>query len=34
VDHLDGILILDRMPAIDKVANRQAVLDLEAAAQG
>jgi peptide deformylase len=31
-DHLDGILILDRMPAIDKVANRQAVLDLEQAA--
>ena len=32
-DHLDGILILDRMPAIDKVANRQAILDLEAAAE-
>lgn len=31
-DHLDGVLILDRMPAIDKVANRQAVLDLERAA--
>lgn len=31
-DHLDGVLILDRMPAIDKVANRQAVLDLEEAA--
>ncbi len=31
-DHLDGILILDRMPAIDKVANRQAIHDLEAAA--
>jgi peptide deformylase len=34
-DHLDGVLILDRMPAIDKVANRQAVLELEdAAGQG
>jgi peptide deformylase len=32
-DHLDGILILDRMPAIDKIANRQAVLDLEQAAE-
>jgi len=31
-DHLDGILILDRMPAIDKVANKQAVIDLEQAA--
>ncbi len=31
-DHLDGILILDRMPAIDKVANRQAIQDLENAA--
>jgi peptide deformylase len=31
-DHLDGILILDRMPAIDKVANKQAVLELEQAA--
>lgn len=34
IDHLDGILILDRMPAIDKVANRQAVQDLEEAARG
>jgi len=33
-DHLDGILILDRMPAIDKVANRQAVQELEDAARG
>ncbi len=32
IDHLDGILILDRMPAIDKVANKQAILDLEQAA--
>ncbi|GAB4107908.1 MAG: hypothetical protein Kow00105_12290 [Phycisphaeraceae bacterium] len=32
-DHLDGILILDRMSPIDKVANRQAVLELEAAAK-
>ena len=32
-DHLDGVLILDRMPAIDKVANRQAVQDLEQAAR-
>lgn len=31
IDHLDGILILDRMPAIDKIANKQAVLDLERA---
>ena len=31
-DHLDGVLILDRMPAIDKVANRQAVQELEDAA--
>ena len=31
-DHLDGVLILDRMPAIDKVANRQAVQELEQAA--
>ncbi len=30
-DHLDGILILDRMPAIDKIANKQAVMDLEQA---
>ncbi len=33
IDHLDGILILDRMPAIDKVANKQAVMDLEQAAR-
>lgn len=32
-DHLDGILILDRMPPIDKVANRQAVQELEDAAK-
>jgi len=31
-DHLDGVLILDKMPAIDKVANRQAIQDLEQAA--
>lgn len=31
-DHLDGILILDRMVPIDKVANRQAVQELEEAA--
>jgi len=34
IDHLDGILILDRMPAIDKVANKQAVLELEQVAEG
>jgi len=33
-DHLDGVLILDRMPPIDKVANRQAIQDLEDAAGG
>ena len=28
-DHLDGILILDRMSPIDKIANRRAVKELE-----
>ena len=29
IDHLDGILILDRMSPIDKIANRRAVKELE-----
>jgi peptide deformylase len=28
-DHLDGVLILDRMAPIDKMANRQAIRELE-----
>ncbi|MEM1011837.1 MAG: peptide deformylase [Planctomycetota bacterium] len=32
VDHLDGKLILDRMPATVKMANRKKLRDLEAAA--
>lgn len=28
-DHLDGVLILDRMTRIDKLANRRAIKDLE-----
>ncbi len=28
-DHLDGVLILDRMTPIDKMANRQALRELE-----
>ena len=28
-DHLDGILIIDRMPEIDRVANRRALRELE-----
>ena len=30
-DHLDGVLILDRMPPIDRRANRRAVKELEEA---
>jgi len=30
-DHLDGILILDKMNRMDKLANRRAIKDLEAA---
>lgn len=29
-DHLDGVLILDKMSALDKLANRRAIKDLEA----
>lgn len=32
-DHLDGILILDRMTPMDKLANQRAVRDLEAGAK-
>ena len=28
-DHLDGVLILDRMPRIDKLANRKLIKELE-----
>jgi peptide deformylase len=28
-DHLDGILIIDRMPRIERIANRQALRQLE-----
>lgn len=28
-DHLDGVMIIDRMPAIDRVANKRALRDLE-----
>ncbi len=28
-DHLDGVLILDRMNTIDKLSNRKAIRDLE-----
>jgi len=31
IDHLNGILILDRMSPIDKIANRQAIKELESA---
>lgn len=29
-DHLDGVLILDKMSALDKLANRRAIKELEA----
>lgn len=32
-DHLDGVLILDRMTTIDRIATRRAVKDLLAAAE-
>ncbi len=32
VDHLDGILILDKMPATVKMADRRKLRDLEKAA--
>jgi len=32
-DHLDGVLILDRMSPIDRLANRKAIKELEAAAR-
>ena len=28
-DHLDGVLIIDRMPAMDRMANRKAIKELE-----
>jgi peptide deformylase len=31
-DHLDGILIIDRMRPIDRLVNRRAIRDLERAA--
>ena len=34
MDHLDGVLILDRMRAIDRLSNRRAIKELEAAAAG
>jgi len=33
-DHLDGVLIIDRMTPMDRVANRRVLRDLEAAAGG
>ncbi len=33
MDHLDGILILDRMSAMDRLANRRMIKDLETAYQ-
>ena len=30
-DHLEGVLIIDRMRPIDKLANRRALRDLERA---
>ena len=30
-DHLEGVLILDRMSRLDRLANRRAIADLEAA---
>jgi peptide deformylase len=32
IDHLDGVLILDRMTPIDKLSNRRAIKELEAEA--
>ncbi|MGA1400520.1 MAG: peptide deformylase [Phycisphaerales bacterium] len=34
MDHLDGVLILDRMRAIDRLSNRRAIKELEAASSG
>ena len=33
-DHLDGVLILDKMTRVDRMANRRAVKDLEDAYEG
>jgi len=33
VDHLDGILIIDKMPPIDRTANKRALKALEASAK-
>lgn len=29
-DHLDGVLIIDKMPGVDRMANRRAIKELEA----
>ncbi|MGA1517381.1 MAG: peptide deformylase, partial [Phycisphaerales bacterium] len=34
MDHLDGVLIVDRMRAIDRLSNRRAIKELESAAAG
>lgn len=34
MDHLEGVLIIDRMRTLDRLANRRAVKELEAAAEG
>ena len=33
IDHLDGILIIDRMTPLDRIATRRALKDLESAAR-
>ena len=32
MDHLDGVLIIDRMRMLDRLANRRAIRELEQAA--
>lgn len=32
-DHLDGVMIIDRMPAVDRMASRRALRELESAFQ-
>ena len=32
IDHLDGVLIIDRMPPMDRLANQKQIRDLEKAA--
>ena len=34
MDHLDGVLIIDRMRMLDRLANRRAIRELEQAAAG